>query len=70
MKLFPVMIKKKSYKNLLFGTTLYNALLVARWDAAQFMNCLIKPSRSSKRKERNEEKRMTKWKSSNWDLLK
>ena len=35
------------YKNLPFCITHRSALLVARWVAAQFMNCLIKPVRSS-----------------------
>lgn len=35
------------YKNLPFHTTLQSSLLVARWDGAQFTNCLIKPIRSS-----------------------
>lgn len=35
------------YKCLPFATTLLGALLVARWDVSQFMNCLIKWIRAS-----------------------
>lgn len=49
MKSFPV-LRKRAIKNLPFGTTPYSALLVARWDAAQFMNCLINQSDLQKEK--------------------
>lgn len=65
MKLFPV-LRKRAIKTLHLAQPLIVCpSMAAGWDAAQLMNCLIKPIRSSKRKERNEEKKMTMWKSSN-----
>lgn len=54
MKLFPV-LRKRAKKPCIWHNLLSCPSMVAGWDAAQFMNCLTKPIRSSKRNERNEE---------------